>query len=238
MSAASSSIGLRSAPPPNHQPPGVQNIRVFMCTAGVFGERMCATRLMPARPEPRVLGQPRDLLARGQAPLRPRVEPAVHGRDVDADLLEDPALAHHRHHAAAARPRRRRRAASPSARTARPAARRRVRRPAHPRAPRRRRRSGRAARRTTPPRGLSRCRRRSPPFPRLLSRRRRISRAPARRPAQPAPSSSGAGPVHSPRGPEFQANVMRGDYSVAAACTSRMTRKRLPPQIFARSSSE
>ena len=47
MSAASSIIGLRSAPPPNHQAAGVQNIRVFMCTAGVSGERMWATRLIP-----------------------------------------------------------------------------------------------------------------------------------------------------------------------------------------------
>ena len=47
MSSATSRIGLRSEPPPNHQAPGVQNIRVFMCTAGHFGERMWATRLTP-----------------------------------------------------------------------------------------------------------------------------------------------------------------------------------------------
>ena len=47
MSSASSTAGLRSEPPPNHHAAGVQNIRVFMCTAGVRGERMCATRLIP-----------------------------------------------------------------------------------------------------------------------------------------------------------------------------------------------
>ena len=31
---------MRSAPPPNQAPAGVQNIRVFMCTAGTSGERM------------------------------------------------------------------------------------------------------------------------------------------------------------------------------------------------------
>jgi len=39
--------GLRSDPPPNHHACGVQNIRVFMCTAGQCGFCMCATRLMP-----------------------------------------------------------------------------------------------------------------------------------------------------------------------------------------------
>ena len=101
-----------------------------------------------AGPEARVVGQPGDRLARGQAALRPRVEPAVDGRDVDADLLEHPAVAHHRHDAAAAVLAARPRAGSPCARTARPAGRRTGRRPARPRAPRRRRRSGRAAPRT------------------------------------------------------------------------------------------
>src|SRR5215468_7265039 len=48
-----------------------------------------------ARPEPAALGGARDLLAELLG------EGAVHGRDVDADLLEQ-APAHHRHHAAAA----------------------------------------------------------------------------------------------------------------------------------------
>jgi len=47
VSSGTSTIGLRSAPPPNHQAPGVQNIRVFMCTAGHLGERICATSEMP-----------------------------------------------------------------------------------------------------------------------------------------------------------------------------------------------
>ena len=69
--------------------------RVFMCTAGTCGERMCATSEMPERMEARVLVGAGDLLAELRAEL------AVHGRDVDADLLEHPA-AHDRHHAAAA----------------------------------------------------------------------------------------------------------------------------------------
>jgi hypothetical protein len=47
VSSGYSMQGLRSEPPPNHQAPGVQNIRVFMWTAGVCGFCICATRLMP-----------------------------------------------------------------------------------------------------------------------------------------------------------------------------------------------
>ena len=41
---------------------------------GVSGERICATRLMPEAQNRGSSGQPGDLLARRQAPLRPRVE--------------------------------------------------------------------------------------------------------------------------------------------------------------------
>ena len=40
--------GLRSDPPPNHQACGVQNIRVFICTAGQCGFCIWATSEMPA----------------------------------------------------------------------------------------------------------------------------------------------------------------------------------------------
>ena len=53
-----------------------------MCTAGTLGERMCATSEMPRGAEARVLLGARDLLA------ELRAEFAVHGRDVDAHLLE------------------------------------------------------------------------------------------------------------------------------------------------------
>ena len=47
MSSSYSMQGFRSAPPPNHHAPGVQNIRVFICTAGLWGFCICATSEMP-----------------------------------------------------------------------------------------------------------------------------------------------------------------------------------------------
>ena len=88
--------------------------RVFMCTAGTSGERICATSEMP-------LAQKRgSSAAPGISLAELGRELAEHGRDVDADLLEH-AAAHHRHRAAAAA----RRAARPCARSGRAAARRR-----------------------------------------------------------------------------------------------------------------
>ena len=101
MSAASSIIGLRSEPPPNHDANGVQNILVFMCTAGVSGERICATRLMPDAQNRGSSSSPGIALRALQAALRLGPERAVDGRDVHPDLLEHPPLAHHRHHPAA-----------------------------------------------------------------------------------------------------------------------------------------
>ena len=46
VSAASGTIGVRSAPPPNHAF-AVTMKRVFMCTAGTLGERWWATSEMP-----------------------------------------------------------------------------------------------------------------------------------------------------------------------------------------------
>jgi hypothetical protein len=57
--------------------------RVFMCTAGTSGERMCATSEIPRHGSAGLLGAG-DLLAELRAEL------AVHRRDVDADLLEHP----------------------------------------------------------------------------------------------------------------------------------------------------
>src|SRR6266568_4233223 len=78
-----SSTGVRSAPPPNHALV-VTTKRVFMCTAGTFGLRICG-----------IIG--------GAGNLRAKLgrEFAVYRRAMDADLLEQPS-AHHRHHAAAA----------------------------------------------------------------------------------------------------------------------------------------
>ncbi len=100
VSSAYSMQGFRSAPPPNHQAPGVQNIRVFMCTAGACGFCICATRLMP---EAQNRGSSLDPghAARGHRLLRRVAQRAVHGRDVDPDLLEHPAAAHHAHQPAA-----------------------------------------------------------------------------------------------------------------------------------------
>src|SRR3546814_3312137 len=46
VACSTGSIGLRSAPPPNHALV-VTMWRVFMCTAGTRGERRCATREIP-----------------------------------------------------------------------------------------------------------------------------------------------------------------------------------------------
>jgi hypothetical protein len=46
VSSASGTIGVRSAPPPNHDLV-VAMKRVFMCTAGTLGERMWATSEIP-----------------------------------------------------------------------------------------------------------------------------------------------------------------------------------------------
>ena len=128
----------------------VTSMRVFICTAGTRGLCMCATRLMPRGPEARILGGARDLRAEVRAELAPD------GRDVDADLLEHPAV-HHAHHAAAAvaailgraLPWR---ALEPPGRPVGRAG-----RPARPRSPRIRRRSGRADRGTRLGRGLAQC---------------------------------------------------------------------------------
>ena len=67
--------GLRSDPPPNHHVDGVQNIRVFMWTAGAWGLRMCATTLTPLaqkRGSASTPGTPRaDIAARASAPSSP-----------------------------------------------------------------------------------------------------------------------------------------------------------------------
>ena len=47
VSSAYSRQGFRSVPPPNHQACGVQNIRVFRCTAGQCGLTIWATSEMP-----------------------------------------------------------------------------------------------------------------------------------------------------------------------------------------------
>ena len=62
-------------PPPNHHAPGVQNIRVFMCTAGTCGFAMCATRLTPEaqnRGSAPMPGTPRAAIApRARSPRVP-----------------------------------------------------------------------------------------------------------------------------------------------------------------------
>ena len=74
----------------------VTTMRVFMCTAGTCGFCGCAISEMPEAQKRGSSSAPGNLRAEFRREL------AVHGRDVDADLLEDAAV-HHRHHAAAAR---------------------------------------------------------------------------------------------------------------------------------------
>ena len=70
-------------------------MRVFMCTAGTLGFHGMGDQRDAGGPEARVLLGAGHLLAELGREL------AVHGRGVDADLLEDAAM-HHRHDAAAA----------------------------------------------------------------------------------------------------------------------------------------
>jgi hypothetical protein len=72
-----------------------------MCTAGTCGFCICATRLMPEAQKRGSSSMPGDALARGHRLLRPFAQRAVDGRDVDADLLEHAAAAHHAHQPAA-----------------------------------------------------------------------------------------------------------------------------------------
>ena len=65
----------------------VTTMRVFMCTAGTFGFHGCAMQRDAGGPEARILLGAWDLLAEFGR------EFAMHGRDVDADLLEDAPLA-------------------------------------------------------------------------------------------------------------------------------------------------
>ena len=147
------STGVRSPPPPNHHLE-VTTMRVFMCAAGTFGLTRMHDQRHAGRPEARVLVGAGDLAA------ELRRELAMHGRGVNAGLLEHAAV-QQAHDAAAARRagvvRPASRACAGSGRAAgRPAAR----PPAdRPRAPRTRRTGRRAASRT----------RRSPPVSAALS---------------------------------------------------------------------
>ena len=88
-----SKVGLRSAPPPN-QLSVVTIMRVFICTAGTCGFCICAIRLMP-------LAQKRGSSLRAFHLLGEfGREGAMHGGDMHAHFLEQPAP-HHAHHAAA-----------------------------------------------------------------------------------------------------------------------------------------
>ena len=93
--------GLRSEPPPNQCATGVQNIRVFMCTAGTWGFCMWATRLMPEAQKVGSSLSPSMFLREDMAGYGPVTQLAVDRGDVHAHLLEDAPPAHDAHQAAA-----------------------------------------------------------------------------------------------------------------------------------------
>ena len=89
-----SSIGVRSAPPPN-QARVVITRRVFICAVGACGFHGWAINEMPVARKCGSASAPGICLANSGE------KRAVHGRYMHADLLEDPAL-EQRHDAAAA----------------------------------------------------------------------------------------------------------------------------------------